>query len=134
MYLCLERPKFQLQPSNTTAYEEHSILLHCVATGDPRPTIYWDKNQLYENWDSSRFTVPMLCQTLYRVRISKLFWICSCLISPTPCMLLHNWYKLARILNNCLIEMILNFPLVIINNTISLTDDFICFMRLHHVC
>lgn len=42
---------------NVTAYEEHSIMLHCVATGDPKPTIYWDKNQLQENWDPNRFTV-----------------------------------------------------------------------------
>ncbi|XP_060604886.1 inactive tyrosine-protein kinase 7-like isoform X2 [Ruditapes philippinarum] len=52
----VERPKFQIRPLNTTAYEERSLMLHCFATGDPRPSIIWDKNGIRDIPDSSRYT------------------------------------------------------------------------------
>ncbi|XP_052767076.1 inactive tyrosine-protein kinase 7-like isoform X2 [Mya arenaria] len=54
----VERPRFQRQPFNTTAYEGHSMMLHCVATGVPRPGIFWEKNRIpVINLDKKRFTV-----------------------------------------------------------------------------
>jgi Immunoglobulin domain len=42
--LFVVRPKFKVKPANTTAYEGHSTMLHCIATGDPEPAVQWDKN------------------------------------------------------------------------------------------
>ncbi|KAH3873129.1 hypothetical protein DPMN_036355 [Dreissena polymorpha] len=53
----VERPRFQHLPANKTAYEGHSMMLHCVASGDPRPSITWEKNQIRDNWDRNRFTI-----------------------------------------------------------------------------
>lgn len=51
----VERPKFQVLPRNTTAYEGHRTMLHCVAIGDPKPTVWWDKNSEVNVWDVNRF-------------------------------------------------------------------------------
>lgn len=75
VHFVLERPKFQLSPMNITAYEEQSVMLHCVATGDPRPTIYWDKHQLQETWDPNRFTVCTVSMAAITCYL-KLWWLC----------------------------------------------------------
>lgn len=49
----VERPRFQVLPKNMTIYEGHPAMLHCVAIGDPRPDIHWDKNY-FQDIDSSR--------------------------------------------------------------------------------
>ncbi|CAL1542558.1 unnamed protein product [Lymnaea stagnalis] len=41
----VEKPTFTIRPSNvTTAFEGQSMMLHCVAVGDPDPQITWDKD------------------------------------------------------------------------------------------
>ena len=51
------------------AYEGYPITLHCVATGDPTPTIQWDRNNKYINpVNNSRFTVSVcVCGGCVRV-------------------------------------------------------------------
>ena len=51
------------------AYEGYPITLHCVATGDPTPTIQWDRNNKYINpVNNSRFTVSVrVCAGCMRV-------------------------------------------------------------------
>ncbi len=52
------KPQFKVKPKNTTAYEGYPVTLHCVAVGDPQPTIQWDKNNKYITpSNGSRFTV-----------------------------------------------------------------------------
>jgi PTK7 protein tyrosine kinase 7 len=51
------KPKFKVKPHNTTAYEGYSVMLHCVAIGDPPPTIQWDKNSQVNAFDIRRFKV-----------------------------------------------------------------------------
>ena len=54
------KPQFKVKPKNTTAYEGYPVTLHCVATGDPTPTIQWDKNNKYINAvNNTRFTVSV---------------------------------------------------------------------------
>ncbi|XP_048732970.1 inactive tyrosine-protein kinase 7-like [Ostrea edulis] len=49
----VERPRFHVRPKNMTIYEGHPAMLHCVAIGDPKPAIRWDKNY-FQDIDSSR--------------------------------------------------------------------------------
>lgn len=51
------KPRFKVRPSNTTAYEGYPVMLHCVATGEPTPTIQWDKNSKVNSFDNKRFRV-----------------------------------------------------------------------------
>lgn len=48
-------PKFIVRPENTTAVEGLEIMLSCVAEGDPKPTIQWDKNSRMNNLNDDRF-------------------------------------------------------------------------------
>lgn len=41
-----------------TIYEGHPAMLHCVAIGDPRPDIHWDKNY-FQDIDTSRIKVSV---------------------------------------------------------------------------
>ncbi|XP_076657921.1 tyrosine-protein kinase-like otk [Halictus rubicundus] len=51
-------PKFTIQPQNPTeAIEGYSVMLHCAAEGDPKPTIQWDKDSRMNNLNNSRFEV-----------------------------------------------------------------------------
>lgn len=59
-FLSLVRPKLKVKPFNTTIHEGNSAMMHCVATGDPRPTIEWDKNNRINAYDQSRFKVVLL--------------------------------------------------------------------------
>ena len=59
-YIFAVKPQFKVKPKNTTAYEGYPVTLHCVATGDPTPTIQWDRNNKYINpTNNSRFTVSV---------------------------------------------------------------------------
>ena len=41
-------PKFSVAPQNLTqAVEMASVMIHCQAIGDPKPTIQWDKDLQY---------------------------------------------------------------------------------------
>ncbi|KAK8786259.1 hypothetical protein V5799_023966 [Amblyomma americanum] len=50
-------PRFTVQPSTTRAVEGYSAMLHCKATGDPSPTIQWDRNNVLNNFDPQRYRV-----------------------------------------------------------------------------
>lgn len=50
-------PRFTVQPSPTRAVEGYSAMLHCKATGDPLPTIQWDRNNVLNNFDPQRYRV-----------------------------------------------------------------------------
>ncbi|KAL1485994.1 hypothetical protein MTO96_031585 [Rhipicephalus appendiculatus] len=50
-------PRFTVQPSTTRAVEGYSVMLHCKATGDPSPTIQWDRNNVLNNFDPQRYRV-----------------------------------------------------------------------------
>ncbi|XP_064621209.1 inactive tyrosine-protein kinase 7-like isoform X2 [Lineus longissimus] len=63
------KPKFKVKPHNTTGYEGYSVMLHCVAIGDPPPTIQWDKNSQVNAFDIRRFKV-LKNGTLY---VSQIF-------------------------------------------------------------
>ncbi|XP_062589109.1 inactive tyrosine-protein kinase 7-like [Saccostrea cucullata] len=52
----VERPRFQVRPKNMTIYEGHPAMMHCVAIGDPKPEIHWDKNY-FQDIDSKRITL-----------------------------------------------------------------------------
>ena len=52
-----EKPRFRIRPNNTTVYEEQKLMLHCVASGVPKPSIIWDKNHIQNNWDRDRVVV-----------------------------------------------------------------------------
>lgn len=48
-------PKFTVLPSNPTeVFEGESLLLDCMADGDPKPAIHWDKNSNMEGFDKTR--------------------------------------------------------------------------------
>ncbi|XP_078313477.1 inactive tyrosine-protein kinase 7-like isoform X2 [Crassostrea virginica] len=49
----VERPRFHVTPKNMTIYEGHPAMLHCVAIGDPKPEINWDKNY-FQDINTSR--------------------------------------------------------------------------------
>ncbi|KAK3092980.1 hypothetical protein FSP39_009604 [Pinctada imbricata] len=49
----VEMPKFQISPQNLTVYEGQPVMLHCVAIGDPKPDVNWDKNY-FRDFDFSR--------------------------------------------------------------------------------
>jgi len=51
------KPKFKVRPVNTTIVEGRTVMLHCVATGDPPPTIQWDRNNKVDAFDLQRFKV-----------------------------------------------------------------------------
>jgi len=51
------KARFKVRPVNTTVVEGHSVMLHCVATGDPTPTIRWDRNNEVDAFDLQRFKV-----------------------------------------------------------------------------
>ena len=58
LYVCLTvKPRFKLKPQNTTAVEGYPTMIHCMATGDPLPTIHWDKNNQVNGFDVRRFKV-----------------------------------------------------------------------------
>lgn len=46
-----------MKPRNTTALEGYPVMIHCVAIGDPQPTIHWDKNNQVNGFDVKRFKV-----------------------------------------------------------------------------
>ncbi|VDI15210.1 inactive tyrosine-protein kinase 7-like [Mytilus galloprovincialis] len=48
------RPKFRVVPMNTTVLEGQSAMIHCVAIGEPKPMIFWDKNFYQNSFDPSR--------------------------------------------------------------------------------
>ncbi|XP_066909298.1 inactive tyrosine-protein kinase 7 isoform X1 [Halyomorpha halys] len=51
-------PKFTVLPQNPTYVSESSIvIMDCMAEGDPKPAIHWDKNSDMESFDKTRFTV-----------------------------------------------------------------------------
>lgn len=50
-------PRFTVQPATTRAVEGYSAMLHCRATGDPIPTIQWDRNNVLNNFDPQRYRV-----------------------------------------------------------------------------
>ncbi|KAG4069728.1 hypothetical protein HA402_008566 [Bradysia odoriphaga] len=54
-------PKFLVAPKGPIqAYEMNSVMIHCQATGDPMPTIQWDKDLEYivnNDQNSSRFHI-----------------------------------------------------------------------------
>lgn len=58
-YFCFfpVKPKFKVRPVNTTAIEGHSAMIHCLATGEPTPTVQWDRNNKINDFDYSRFKV-----------------------------------------------------------------------------
>lgn len=46
----VQAPRFVVAPEGPVqAVEGESVLIHCQATGDPMPTIQWDKDLLYLN-------------------------------------------------------------------------------------
>ena len=52
------KPRFRVKPTNTTVIEGGFLLLHCVAVGDPTPTVNWDKNnRVDDGLDPNRFKV-----------------------------------------------------------------------------
>ena len=51
------KPKFQVHPANTTAYEGYPVMIHCLAVGEPKPKVRWDKNHMNQPLDENRFTV-----------------------------------------------------------------------------
>ncbi|XP_013386585.1 inactive tyrosine-protein kinase 7 isoform X2 [Lingula anatina] len=55
------KPWFRVKPQNDTAVEGSSVMLNCVAAGDPQPAVQWDKNgELIRNIDDgekNRFQV-----------------------------------------------------------------------------
>ncbi|ESO84448.1 hypothetical protein LOTGIDRAFT_71201, partial [Lottia gigantea] len=51
----VESPKFAIHPENTTAYEGQQSFVHCVAIGDPKPTINWNKDGRPILKDSPRY-------------------------------------------------------------------------------
>ncbi|XP_050404298.1 inactive tyrosine-protein kinase 7 isoform X1 [Patella vulgata] len=51
----VESPKLAIHPENTTAYEGQQSFLHCVAIGDPKPTVHWDKSGRPIQPDSPRY-------------------------------------------------------------------------------
>jgi len=53
-----------VRPSNTTAYEGYSTMLHCVAVGDPTPVVRWDKNNRVSSFDPERFKVGRCSQSV----------------------------------------------------------------------
>ncbi|KAJ8308703.1 hypothetical protein KUTeg_013577 [Tegillarca granosa] len=53
----VERPRIQTRPHNTTVLEGQTAMLHCVAIGDPRPEIKWDKNSFTDGFDYRRVTI-----------------------------------------------------------------------------
>ncbi|XP_021932261.1 inactive tyrosine-protein kinase 7-like isoform X2 [Zootermopsis nevadensis] len=51
-------PKFRVYPQNPTeAYEGYPVMIHCIAEGDPKPTVKWDRNSNFSGFDRSRFHV-----------------------------------------------------------------------------
>lgn len=47
-------PKFLVKPqSRIQVNEMGSLMIHCLATGDPKPKIQWDKDFVYLNISSS---------------------------------------------------------------------------------
>uniref|UniRef100_A0A146LW09 Tyrosine-protein kinase-like otk n=3 Tax=Lygus hesperus TaxID=30085 RepID=A0A146LW09_LYGHE len=49
-------PKFTNLPSNPTeVFEGEPLMLDCMAEGDPKPAIHWDKNSNMEGFDKTRF-------------------------------------------------------------------------------
>ncbi|XP_069698468.1 inactive tyrosine-protein kinase 7 isoform X2 [Periplaneta americana] len=51
-------PKFRVFPQNPTeAYEGYPVMIHCIAEGDPKPTIKWDRNSNFSAFDRNRFHV-----------------------------------------------------------------------------
>lgn len=54
-------PKFLVKPQDAIQVNEMgSIMIHCSATGDPKPKIQWDKDFAYLNFsnsDASRLNV-----------------------------------------------------------------------------
>ncbi|KAK6623364.1 hypothetical protein RUM43_009216 [Polyplax serrata] len=51
-------PRFTITPENPTeAFEGYSVMLHCMASGDPMPTIKWDKNGEMNGLDAQRIQI-----------------------------------------------------------------------------
>lgn len=51
-------PWFTVVPKNITEVQEgFPASIHCVAEGDPRPTITWDKDGSMDGLDRSRFQI-----------------------------------------------------------------------------
>ena len=48
-------PKFTVLPQNPTYVSENTaIVMDCMAEGDPKPAIHWDKNSDMESFDKTR--------------------------------------------------------------------------------
>ncbi|XP_046676097.1 inactive tyrosine-protein kinase 7-like [Homalodisca vitripennis] len=51
-------PKFIVLPQNPTdGFEGYPVIMDCIAEGDPKPTIQWDKNTVMNDFDQRRFHV-----------------------------------------------------------------------------
>jgi len=51
------KPELKVKPTNTTVNEGEAVMLSCAATGDPTPTIQWDRNPEPDSFDLHRFQV-----------------------------------------------------------------------------
>ena len=60
-HLLTVKPKFKVRPLNTTVIEGHSAMIHCLTTGDPTPTIQWDRNHRVNDFNFHRFKVCEFC-------------------------------------------------------------------------
>jgi PTK7 protein tyrosine kinase 7 len=38
----------------TEAFEGNAVMIHCIAEGDPKPTIQWDKDSRLNGFDQKR--------------------------------------------------------------------------------
>ncbi|XP_067682833.1 inactive tyrosine-protein kinase 7-like [Haliotis asinina] len=53
----VERPKFAIHPENTTAFEGHSVMIHCLTLGNPKPQVVWERNGDLIPLESPRYKV-----------------------------------------------------------------------------
>ena len=57
-FLLAVKPYFKVLSKNTTALEGQPTMLHCLAEGDPKPYVKWDRNGEVSAIESnSRFQV-----------------------------------------------------------------------------
>jgi len=85
------KPKMKVRPMNTTTVEGRSVMLHCIATGEPPPTIQWDRNNKVGAFDLQRFKVSCL-------PVLHLFLCCCCCCKRLYLLLLLLWLLLLLLL------------------------------------
>ena len=79
-FLLAVKPYFKVLSKNTTALEGQPTMLHCLAEGDPKPYVKWDRNgEVSAIETNTRFQVRAVSRARAGVTVAC-HWLAQCAV------------------------------------------------------